>query len=75
MSWFWLNIPLAALIFLAMTLIPLWLVIKHPDTGPETPAAPVPAQAAHSAVAAASPAAARNGRAARQLELAGDSPR
>jgi hypothetical protein len=33
MSWFWLNIPLAGLIFLAMTLIPLWLVITHPEAG------------------------------------------
>ena len=31
MSWFWLNIPLAALFFLAATAIPLWLVIRHPD--------------------------------------------
>ena len=32
MTWFWLNIPLAALFFLAVTMIPLWLVIRHPDT-------------------------------------------
>jgi hypothetical protein len=31
MNWFWLNIPLATVIFLAMSLIPLWLVIKRPD--------------------------------------------
>ncbi len=40
MSWLWLNIPLAALIFFAITGIPLWLVIRHPDTAParhETP--------------------------------------
>ncbi len=36
MSWFWLNIPLAAVFFLATTMIPLWLVIKHPDSRPET---------------------------------------
>jgi hypothetical protein len=37
MNWFWLNIPFATLIFLAMTLIPLWLVIRHPDTSPHAP--------------------------------------
>ncbi len=31
MAWFWLNIPLCALIFSAVCGIPLWLVIKHPD--------------------------------------------
>ena len=36
MSWLWLNIPLAAVFFLATTMIPLWLVIKHPDSRPET---------------------------------------
>lgn len=36
MTWFWLNMPLAALFFLAWTLIPLWLVLRHPDTGPDT---------------------------------------
>ena len=36
MFWFWLNIPLGTLFFLAWVLIPLWLVIKHPDTGPVT---------------------------------------
>jgi hypothetical protein len=35
MYWFWLNIPLATVFFLAMTLIPLWLVIKHPDSHPD----------------------------------------
>lgn len=38
MTWFWLNIPLAALFFLAWTLIPLWMVVRHPDTGPGVPA-------------------------------------
>jgi hypothetical protein len=28
------------LFFLAWTLIPLWLVFKHPDTGPGIPAGP-----------------------------------
>ncbi|MGO9163538.1 MAG: hypothetical protein ACLP7J_23100 [Streptosporangiaceae bacterium] len=31
MSWFWMNISLGAVFFLAMTLIPLWMVIRHPD--------------------------------------------
>ncbi len=48
MNWFWLDMPLAALIFAAVTGIPLWMVIKHPDTGPDAAAAkpsagPVPA--------------------------------
>jgi hypothetical protein len=32
MVWFWVNIPLCALIFGAVCGIPLWLVLKHPDT-------------------------------------------
>jgi hypothetical protein len=39
MNWFWLNMPLAALIFAAVAGIPLWMVIKHPDTGPDAAAA------------------------------------
>jgi hypothetical protein len=31
MTWFWLNMPLAAAFFAAFTGIPLWLVLKHPD--------------------------------------------
>jgi len=34
-SWFWLNVPLMALIFAAVCGIPLWLVFRHPDSGPE----------------------------------------
>jgi hypothetical protein len=34
MSWFWLNIPLAAVFFAAWTAIPLWIVLKRPDRGP-----------------------------------------
>ncbi len=34
MNWLWLNIPLMAVFFLAMTGIPLWLVFKHPDRRP-----------------------------------------
>jgi hypothetical protein len=37
-TWFWLNIPFAVLFFLAWTLIPLWMVFRHPDTGPGIPA-------------------------------------
>ena len=85
MNWLWLNIPFATLIFLAMTLIPLWLVIRHPDTGAGAAglarraagraAVPVPVRAVHFAASDAWPHDARNYRAARQLELAGDSRR
>lgn len=34
-TWFWLNIPICAVIFSAMVGIPLWMVIKRPDTGYE----------------------------------------
>lgn len=34
MNWLWLNIPLDAVFFLAMTGIPLWMVIRHPDCRP-----------------------------------------
>ncbi len=34
MNWFWLNIPLGAVFFLAMAGIPLWMVIRHPDYRP-----------------------------------------
>jgi hypothetical protein len=40
MSWFWLNMPLAAVFFAATTGIPLWLVLRHPDTGPPGRLAP-----------------------------------
>jgi hypothetical protein len=60
MNWLWLNIPLAALIFLAVTGIPLWLVIRHPDAAPawrEAPARDVAQQPrlAVAALAAATP--------------------
>jgi hypothetical protein len=35
-NWLWLNIPLMAVFFLAMTGIPMWMVFRHPDTGPGT---------------------------------------
>ena len=34
MAWIWLNIFLAAAFFAAWTGIPLWLMVRHPDTGP-----------------------------------------
>jgi len=34
MYWFWMNIPLAVAFLAAWAGIPLWLVAKHPDTGP-----------------------------------------
>jgi hypothetical protein len=34
MNWFWLNIPLGAVFFLAVAAIPLWMVIRHPDSRP-----------------------------------------
>jgi hypothetical protein len=57
--WFWLNVPPAALIFLAMTLIPLWLVIKRPDTGPQATLMPGPAQAVRDGSAAQAPSTSR----------------
>jgi len=37
-NWFWINIPLMAVFFVAMTGIPLWLVFKHPDEREPVPA-------------------------------------
>jgi hypothetical protein len=34
--WFWLNVPAAALLYLAMTCIPLWMVLTRPDRDPAT---------------------------------------
>ncbi|MGH3403253.1 MAG: hypothetical protein ACRDRJ_12280 [Streptosporangiaceae bacterium] len=34
MSWFWLNVPLMAVFFLATAGIPMWLVLRHPENGP-----------------------------------------
>jgi hypothetical protein len=36
MNWLWMNVPLMAVFFVAWTGIPLWLSLRHPDTGPET---------------------------------------
>jgi hypothetical protein len=38
MNWFWANVPLMVVFFAAMAGIPLWLSLRHPDTGPATPA-------------------------------------
>jgi len=55
-SWFWLNVPLMVLVFLAVSGIPLWLVLRHPDRGPEhdqrhAHAAALPAAATETAAA------------------------
>jgi hypothetical protein len=34
MSWFWLNIPLGAVFFLATAGIPIAMVLKYPDERP-----------------------------------------
>ena len=44
MSWFWLNVPLAALFFAIWSAIPLWMVLRHSD-GRHAPAIKVPPQA------------------------------
>ena len=41
MNWLWINLPLAAVFFLAMTAIPLWLTFRRTDTGPNA-VVPVP---------------------------------
>jgi len=58
MTWFWLNMPLAAAFFAAWVAVPLWLVFKHPDPAAEpvtaqAAAGPGPAGAAEFPVAAA----------------------
>jgi hypothetical protein len=35
MSWFWMNMPAAAVCFAAWCGIPLYMVIKHPSWGPK----------------------------------------
>jgi hypothetical protein len=39
MNWFLLNGLLAAAFFGAWVGIPLWMIVKHPDTGPSLSAA------------------------------------
>ena len=34
MNWILLNVPLCVVVFLAIAGIPLWIVVRHPDTGP-----------------------------------------
>ncbi len=34
MSWFWLNVPLMSVFFLATAGIPLWMTFRHRETGP-----------------------------------------
>jgi hypothetical protein len=38
-TWLWVNIPLCALFFGATAGIPLWMVLRRPDTGRSGPAA------------------------------------
>ena len=40
MTWFMVNMPLAAAFFAAWVGIPLWTTLKHPGTGPAFSAAP-----------------------------------
>ena len=57
----WANFPLALLFLLAWSAIPLWMVLKRPDTAPDHTAAHayLAARAAHAEAAApAEPAAA-----------------
>jgi hypothetical protein len=37
-TWLWVNIPLCAIFFGATAGIPLWMVLKRPDTGDARPA-------------------------------------
>lgn len=39
MNWFWMNMPLAVVFIAAWAGIPLWMVIRHRNWGPE-PASP-----------------------------------
>jgi hypothetical protein len=47
-NWLWLNVPLMVLFAAAVAGIPLWLVLRRPDFGPEAASrpGPVPAQVA-----------------------------
>ena len=54
MVWFWMNMPLAAACFAAWFGIPLWMVLRHSNWGPEhhdsprrRPAEPQPVLAEH----------------------------
>ncbi|HTX84467.1 MAG TPA: hypothetical protein VME44_19950 [Streptosporangiaceae bacterium] len=50
-NWFWINIPLALLFFLAWTVIPLWLVLTRWHRETEARHAEIAAQAAAQTVA------------------------
>jgi len=71
-SWFWLNVPLMAVFFLATAGIPLWLVLKRPDRAPReqqaSAAVKVPA-AAKEPAAAEEPAHSEKMHAERELQL------
>jgi hypothetical protein len=43
MTWLLSNIPLMVLFFALWVGIPAWLVVRHPDTGPQPAQAPAPA--------------------------------
>jgi len=44
MNWFWMNIP-AALVFVGLwSGIPMWLVLRRPDRGPQPLAVQAPAR-------------------------------
>ena len=45
MSWLWLTVPLRVLFAAAVAGIPLWLVLRRPDFGPETASRPGPVPA------------------------------
>jgi hypothetical protein len=36
MNWLWANVPLMMVFFAAIAGVPLWLSLRHPDTGPPT---------------------------------------
>jgi hypothetical protein len=40
MTWLLLNVPLMVLFFALLVSVPMWLVLKHPDTGPAAAGAP-----------------------------------
>jgi hypothetical protein len=53
MSWFWLNMPLGAVFFLAVAGIPLGMVLRRPDTRPSAATQSAAAQSATPQPAAA----------------------
>jgi hypothetical protein len=44
MNWFWANIPVMVVFFAAIAGVPLWLSLRHPDTGPVTTGTSCPAE-------------------------------